>query len=274
MNYLKQLKRVPVKLRSAETLSYAQRVLDNGGTISEGSVDAIEKFVQDCKGNGIWAKLLEVAPFAGGNLNAALVKLVYPAGIAGVITNVNFVSGDYVETGASGGLNGDGLTKYLNTGWNAQTHLTDAAHFSFYLRDDLSGASGNRACLGALSGGDHYWLGALTPASAGSFRFGGTITAASGEPFNKGFYLGSRINTTDSRIYKNGVLMETKTNAVTHARPNLGLYAFAFNNAGAAGALLPGRGSFYSIGQALSDAEAASLNEAVVTLQRNLNRAV
>jgi hypothetical protein len=273
MNLLKSLSYIPIKRYNPETLDYRDRIVANGGTISDASVDAIEKFVEDCKNALIWDKLLEVAPFAGTNLNAALVKLVYPAGVPGVITNVNFVSGDYTETGANGGLLGDGATKYLNTGFNAQTYLPDNAHLSFYLREDVS-VAGNRGLLGTISGTDQYWLGSLTPASQVNVRLAQTISATLAAPMNKGFYIGARSSGSLLRLFKNGVLAATDTTAVVHARPNLNLYAFGWNAAGAAGAYVPARGSFYSIGQALSTTDAAALNDAVQTLQRNLNRDV
>src|SRR5688500_6622197 len=101
-----------------------------------------------------------------------MVKLVYPGGVPGVITNVNFVAGDYNETGANGGLLADGTTKYLNTGFNAQTYLPDNAHLSFYLREDV-GAAGNRSLIGTLAGSDQYWLGSIAPASQANARLGG-----------------------------------------------------------------------------------------------------
>ena len=272
MNYLKGLRHVPVKLYNLETVSYYNRVIANGGSISDASLNAVEKFVQDCKNALIWDKLMEVGPFAGSDLNAALVKLIYPGGGSGVLTNVNFVAGDYNESGVNGGLNGDGATKYLNTGFNAQGSLPDNAHLSLYLREDVSAAS-NRALIGTINGTDQYWLGAITNTQT-NIRLGETITATLAQNMSKGFYIGSRSAANSLKLYKNGAAVASDVTAVTHAKPNLNLFVFAFNSAGVAAAHFPGRGSFYSIGQGLSDGEAQALHEAVRTLQRNLNREV
>jgi hypothetical protein len=64
MNLLKGLRRVPVKLRNLETVAYYNRILANGGSISDASLDAVEKFVQDCKNGLVWDKLIE-APIRG-----------------------------------------------------------------------------------------------------------------------------------------------------------------------------------------------------------------
>ena len=61
MNLLTKLNYLPVRRYNPETTDYVMRVIANGGTISDASVDAIEKFVQDCKNALIWDKLLEVA---------------------------------------------------------------------------------------------------------------------------------------------------------------------------------------------------------------------
>lgn len=272
MNLLKGLRHVPVKLYNLETLSYYNRVMASGGSISDASLNAVEKFVQDCKNALIWDKLIEVAPFAGTNLNAALVKLIFAGGGASALTNVNFVADDYAETGPNGGLLGDGATKYLNTGFNAQTMLPDNAHLSFYLRDDVV-ASGNRVLIGAINVSDQYWIGALTNTQSNT-RLGQVAAATLAQNMTKGFYLGSRSAANALKLYKDGALVASDTTAITHSKPNLNLFAFGFNTGGVPGAYVPGRGSFYSIGHALNDAEALALHEAVRTLQRNLGREI
>jgi hypothetical protein len=267
------MKGIRVKLYNPETLSYRDRILANGGSISEFSLDAVEKFVRDCKNALIWDKFLEVGTFAGTGLSAALVKLVYPAGDSGVLTNVNFVAGDYVETGSSGGLLGDGATKYLNTGLNVSASLPDNAHLSAYLRDDV-GVTGNRSLLGALSGSDQYWLGSVTPPSSMLCRLGQLAAANYTQPMFKGFYAAARASANSLRFFKDGQLAVSDATTVTHNKPSQQIFLFAFNSSGTPGGFLPARLSFYSIGQALSDFDSAALHTAVRTLQTNLNRSI
>ncbi|MGV3771998.1 MAG: hypothetical protein ACO1QB_03790 [Verrucomicrobiales bacterium] len=273
MNLLKTIRGVRVKLYNPETIAYRDRIISNGGSIAETSLDAIEKFVIDCKNASIWDKFLEVGPFAGTGLNAALVKLVYPGGGSGVLTNVNFVSGDYVETGTNGGLLGDGATKYLNTGFNLQTSLPDNAHFSACMRDDV-GVAGNRSMIGAVSGSDQYWMGSVTPASSMACRMGQLATASMGQAMLRGFYAAVRSTSNQLRFYKDGIMTGSDSSAVAHTKPNQPIYLFAFNSAGTPGAFLPSRLSFYSIGEPLNEQETAALHDAVRTLQRNLNRSI
>src|SRR5688572_167249 len=188
MKFLKTLSKLPRGWRD-ETLQYADRVAANGGAISQASLVAIDEFVRACQVAGIWSKFIEVGPFAGSNLNAAMVKLVYQPAAGSVLTNSSFVSGDYVETGANGGLLGDG-TKFLNTNVQATT-LPDNGHFSFYLREDIT-SGGNKSLLGAVDASNQYWMGALTPGAAVDLRYGALISASASSTLNKGFYTGVR----------------------------------------------------------------------------------
>jgi hypothetical protein len=269
MNFLKTLRYVPARVFRAETQAYADRIALNGGSISEASLIAVDKFVGDCKAANIWSKLIEVGPFAGTNLNAALVKLVYQSGGSGVLTNSNFVSGDYVETGSSGGLLGDG-TKYLNTGVVA-TSLPDMGHLSFYLREDVV-QTGNRMLMGAAAGGDQTWIGGLIPASNFDVRYNQSVTATGGGAFVKGFYIGTRETNTSLVGYRDGASIATASSLATSTRPSFAMYLWGYNNAGAATARIALRGSFYSMGDSLNATEAAALNTAVRALQLALNR--
>ena len=183
MKLLKKLSNLPRGWRD-ETLQYADRIAANGGSITQASLVAIDTFVRACQVAGIWSKFIEVGPFAGSNLNAAMVKLVYQPAAGSVLTNSNFVSGDYVETGSNGGLSGDG-TKFLNTNVQATT-LPDNGHYSFYLREDIVSGT-NKGLIGALDGSNQDWMGALGPGSAVDLRYGALVSATAAGTMAKGF---------------------------------------------------------------------------------------
>src|SRR5687767_13716694 len=111
MNLLTKLNYVPVRRYNPETTDYVMRVISNGGTISDASVNALATFVQDCNIALTCEKLVEVVTFASVGLVVATVKIVHPAGLPGLLTNVYFVSGGYDETGVKGGSLIDGATK-------------------------------------------------------------------------------------------------------------------------------------------------------------------
>jgi hypothetical protein len=270
MNLLKSLSNLPRGWR-AETLDYADRIAANGGSISQATLIAIDNFVRACVLAGIWSKFIEVGPFAGSNLNAAMVKLVYQPAAGGVLTNSNFLSSDYVETGSNGGLAGDG-TKYLNTNVQAST-LPDNGHLSFYLREDISGG-GNKGLLGGLDGSNQYWLGALNPGVTIDARYGGLTVASASTGFTKAFYTIVRESSVSLVYYRDGASIATNSSATGTTKPSVSLHAWAFNSLGTATGRINARGSFYSIGQTLTPTETLALHNAVRTLQVALNRAV
>jgi len=270
MNLLKTLSNLPRGWR-AETLQYADNVAANGGSISQASLVAIDNFVRACQVAGIWSKFIEVGPFAGSNLNAAMVKLVYQPAAGSVLTNSSFVSADYVETGSNGGLAGDG-TKFLNT--NVQTTtLPDNGHYSFYLREDIL-SGGNKSLIGALDASNQYWMGALSPGAAVDLRYGALVSASAAGTLSKGFYTGVREAANSLVYYRDGASLVTASSVTGTTKPAIPIYAWGFNSSGSSGARLNARGSFYSVGQALAASEVLALHNAVKNLQVALNRAV
>src|SRR5436190_1859601 len=225
MNLLKTLSNLPRGWRD-ETLQYADRIAANGGSISQGSLVAIDNFVRACQVAGIWSKFIEVGPFAGSNLNAAMVKLVYQLAAGSVLTNSSFVSGDYVETGANGGLLGDG-TKFLNTNVQAST-LPDNGHYSFYLREDNS-SGGNRSLIGGLDASNQYWMGALTPGVDVDLRYGALTTITYSGTFNKGFYTGVREASNSLSYYRDGALLASSSTVTGTTKPAVSVFAWAYN---------------------------------------------
>src|SRR5436190_8249393 len=270
MNLLKTLSNLPRGWRD-ETLQYADRIAANGGSITQASLVAIDSFVRACQVAGIWSKFIEVGPFAGSNLNAAMVKLVYQPAAGSVLTNSSFVSGDYVETGASGGLNGDG-TKFLNTNVQATT-LPDNGHYSFYLREDITSGS-NKGLIGALDASNQYWMGALTPNVSLDLRFGALVLATTSGVLTKGFYMGVRESSTSLTYYRDGASIATASSAAGTTKPAYPIHMWGYNSSGSSGARINARGSFYSIGQALTPTEVGALHNAVRNLQSALNRAI
>ena len=96
-----------------ETRDYMEIIRANGGGIQVSTLQAVDMFVRSGMDSGFWAKLMEVYPLCGNDLTTALVKLKYTANA--LLTAVNMVAADYQETGASGGVAGNGSTKYLNS---------------------------------------------------------------------------------------------------------------------------------------------------------------
>jgi hypothetical protein len=259
---------VPPRAVASELAAYAARIATAGGTIGATSLAAIGGFIQTCQLLNIWDKLVDVGPFAGNQLAAALVKLKYPTG-TGLLTNQNFVGGDYTE---ATGLLGNGATKYLETNITFQDHVSPAyLTMAIYSRTAI--VAGDPAC--AL-GADNVWLGAN--------HDGGTIDAdfscaentfpVSGESA-AGFYAATVENPEQKiRIYDSSGVIAGPVDA--GAAEDNEVFLFARNNTSGAGAeeFWPGRLSFYALGLGMNAAEIAKLYFAVQALQEQLNREV
>jgi hypothetical protein len=253
---------------ASELTDYSTRLVAAGGTISAVSLAAVGGFIQNCKLFNLWDKLIDVAPFAGNQLAGALVKLKYPTG-TGLLTNNNFVNGDYTE---ATGLLGNGTTKYLETNINLQDHV-DAASVTMAIYSRTAIVAGTPAiALGA----DATWIGANNdvPSIEGNFTIDGSFVASAEDA--AGFYALAVENPEQKvRLYDRSGLIAPANLDAGGAQDNE-VFVFANNNTSEAGAeaFWPGRLSFYALGLGMNADEIAKLHTAVQALQEQLNREV
>lgn len=137
-----------------EAAAWRSAVVANGGSVSASTMKAVSTFCAAIDAAGIRDRFYRLSLMAGSNLNAALVPLYRGPSRTGTqygnATDTNngpFVSGDYVETGASGGLKGNGSTKYLDTGLAGTTFSAGDRHCSAYWNANAT-LTGNRAFIG------------------------------------------------------------------------------------------------------------------------------
>jgi hypothetical protein len=222
--------------------------------------------------------------FCGTGLNACLTPLYRAASLGdtqlGNTTDTNvgglFVSGNYNETGASGGLAGNGSNKYLNTGFPTNTLSASDRHLAAYPITWPNGGYqyflGSESAAGASQ--QQFAIGHFDFADKGSFAFGpnagagylsSTTSISSG-----GMWLG--VNTSGSgTIYRNGVADGTRS--LTAATPTAAeIYAFAVNRNGGGANYFNGRIGGYSIGLSMTAAQAAAYNTAMQAFQAALTR--
>lgn len=106
-----------------EAVDWHNRVLVNGGCVSNSTLKAVSNFCRRIDAGGIRGKFSRLNLICGEDLTSARTPLYSGLSFTGtqygngIDTNVNLVSADYTERGSSGGLNaGSGGTKYLDTG--------------------------------------------------------------------------------------------------------------------------------------------------------------
>ena len=278
----------PTQNQHPEAADWANRVRTNGGAAVSGStLLAVSRFCRAIDAAGIRSKFRRLNLFCGTS-DASLVAVRTPlyrgesrTGTqygSSLDTNVNFVEGDYTETGASGGLLGNGTSKYLNTGFNVD-QLPGAAncHIASYIRGTQDIASA-RTLVGVLFNGvtDRYRLFLqLSGSSAPNYGIQTELGKATAAGIvnrintNGGLILASRTSTTSLTIYDDAVSVATTatiTDETTGASP---FFVFARNGPVE---YYNGRMAAYSIGAGLSDAEATSYYSAMNTFQTALSR--
>ncbi len=263
-----------VSITDVDVIAYKTAILTNSGIINTQDLLSHEIFVQSLKEDGIWDKLFEVGTYAGDNLNAALVKLKAGVGTSRFLVNNNFVSADY---GRTMGLQGNGTTKYLKTGFIPSLIMT---------KNDTSLGVYNASSVAAVGSMGTYSSSGTTvfdlfyPYSDSTLYVdmydatvgAGRITSLITNNVKFGLISASRISSTLLSLYKRGIFLTSGVGAVTGNLPATEMYLFARNDSGSAAFFSSYRDTFYFFGKGLTDAEMALLNIHVEALQINLGR--
>ncbi len=267
-----------------EAIDWASRVSANGGTISTTVLRAVSDFCAAIDRDGLRDRFLRLGIFSGGNLSGALVPLYRSTSFGGTVignatdTNINFVSGDFTESGASGGLTGNGTTKYLDCGTSI---LSQAGVGSVHL--SVSGSSltsgGSDASMIGGSSASANNISVLQGRSGGVarniFYANGTPTAllVSSSAASSGQIIGTAVSTTDMRIFQNGTqngstLTTTRSGTLTTSP----VFVFTVGVAGVPQSVSSARLTTYSIGLGLTAAQAAAFSAARAALDTTLGR--
>lgn len=231
---------------------------------------AICQLVKDLKTNSLWDKLIAVYPFIGATASAHALNLKDPRNLD-VSFRLTFTGGfTHSETGCLP----DG-----SSGW-AETYLIPSSHvpgttsisLGYYSRNADSGnrmgfsnASGNRLFLYL-----HFASGDLTIldcyGTSGGFRASATAAGTAG------FLIGSRISSTDSKLFKNGVQIGATQSTTMNNLPSTGsMQMFRQSN----GTLYSNwECAFGMIGTGLTSGDVAALNTIVEAYQDTLGRGV
>lgn len=252
----------------------AQAFFTASGLTGATELNAINQLVLDLKGYGIWAKMKAIYPFVGGTAALHKWNLKDPQD-----TNAAFrlvFNGGWTHS-ANGALP-NGVNGYANPFLNPNVSLTLLnTHLSFYSRTSAIG-NGKRD-IGAFMGpystpsfsigtntgvllSDHYWF--------TTNRMSRTI------PNAQGLMLTSRTNDTTHKAYRNGVQLgatDTVSNA-GNTMPNAPLFIGAANSDFGAIGFSTKEYAFASIGDGLTDTEAANFYTAVQAYQTTLSRQV
>lgn len=263
-----------------EAAAWRSAVVANGGSVSASTMKAVSTFCAAIDKANIRDRFYRLNLFAGTGLSACLVPLYRGQSRTGTQfgnttdTNVGpFVSGDYVETGASGGLTSNGTSKYLNTGFKADTLGQTDRHLSMV--GVTTGASASKYFIGMDNfgcGSNAFW-GIMTGSANPSLYM---IRAQSGATNSTSFSsTGGYVVVSgngSAAAYADGVSAVTGQPG-TYTAPNLDIYTHALNRCGSVGDYTAARLKSYSIGAAMTAGQVTSFYNAMLAFQTALSRA-
>lgn len=242
-------------------------------------VSAINTLINGLKANNLWAKMKAVYPFVTDKTlqadMAAQMKfnLVNPQD-SDAAFRLAFSGGwTYSTNGAQpNGTNGFADTKLIPS---AVLSSANSTHLSYYSRTNTT--TNNGVEYGSFAAGYAYGmvLAANRNSNAACFINTNNTTAINPGNINSmAYFIGSRVSSSLLNFYRNNTLLGTNTNsATTNLSTNL-IYLCAENAGSGAAAFSSKQCAFASIGDGLTDAEAALLYQLVQEYQTTLNRSV
>lgn len=275
------LNRLPPIVSNTDAQDWINRVYTAGGTVSMTTAAAVNNFCSTIDAAGIRDRFYRLNLFCGDNLTACLVPLYRGQSLGGTQfgnatdTNNSFVSGDYVETGVTGGLKGDGSAKYLNTGLNVSDLPLGNRHISVY---EVTKAAGQyRVSIGNRNTNAFFELDRELD-SPPTYTFYG-MSEGGGRPASDIAYttssvhfLGQNASTTLSTLFKNGVAVGSNSLGTVTTAPTAPVFVFALRNGAIVSDFSDVRLGSYSLGLSMTDAQVAAYTSAMRTFQAALGR--
>jgi hypothetical protein len=256
----------------ADADDWASRVVANGGSVSDSTMDAVYRLCMQLSSAGLRQRFFRVGIFAGSGLNAALVPLYRGPSLSGTQyghatdTNVGpFVSSDYAE---DAGLTGNGSSKYLDTGFPMNTLPSTTSGHAAVSCKNRSSTSAFCGMVGVnLAGGSGF--GVATDATV--YAQWGSFANASNNA--NGLLVASRTSATSLVAYAAGAAIATTSTSTTPTASTLNAAVFVSRNSASSHTFFDARTyGFYSIGTGLSAAEVSALTNAVNVFQATLGR--
>lgn len=231
---------------------------------------AIDQLVIGLKSANIYSKFKAIYPFVGGIGGKHRFNLIKPT----------MLFSDFYLTFYGGGV-------HSATGWKcngvdaaADTSIIPITHMASNQNNMCFSAYVRERPKGTLVGTDNLQRTVLVPNNTGTsagvsyYALNSTNSSVTTTnlPLTGGFYMNTRLDNTNLKLFKNGVLNSSVTN-VTTGLDNLSILLGA-RNGNPASLYSDNEFAFASIGSGLTDAEALAFYNVVQTYQTTLNRQV
>jgi hypothetical protein len=261
----------PVSGYDADALAFFARVTTAGGTLSTTEMNATNQLIVDMKYYGLWDSMKAVYPMVGASA-AACAQNLKSSSFTGM-----FSSG---WTFASTGVTPNGTSAYFNTKLIPSTNISSASsnHISFYSRTNQSTAPNCEMGAFDTSTNTPIVMLAINSNASGAAKYElrhfcenglfGLAPPAS----TLGFACNTKTTSGAVRGFWNNSLIGTAT--VTDALTNKEVYISARNSDGTADTFSVKQCAFASIGDGLTDTQAANFYTVVQAFQTTLGRQV
>jgi hypothetical protein len=263
-----------------EAQAWRNAVIANGGTVSGSTLTAVSNFCRSIDAAGIRDRFYRLNLFAGTGLSAALVPLYRGQSLGGTQfgnatdTNSNFVSGDYVETGATGGLQGNGSTKHLATGLPMTFAGSNQTHASVGFIPNT--ATNYTVLLGArynLTGSYAHEVAGTFATFRPSVFSNGAATSAFSPAGGRNTFLQSWSGAGNfQNYYSRNTLLTGGAGGAYSATNTTPFLVFAGDISGTVSQRFNGNIDYYSIGLAFTDSQRNAYADAITAFRTALSR--
>ncbi len=238
-------------------------------------IDAINNMVWALVGNGIWTKLKAIYPVLGGTAATHKFNLKDPRDVDAAF-RLSFLGGGWTHN--SNGMTPNGTSSYANTFLIPSTALTlNNTHLSYYTGTTTVGNIQRDISVFVSGGNPSYSLGTNTNQLISDCYYFSlnrlTVTMTNGS----GLICASRTSQTVHKAFRNGAQIGSTDTGSTSGQvlPNGELFIGAVNNTtGGVSAFSNKNYRLVTIGDGLTDVEAAALYSIVQAYQQKLGRAV
>jgi len=242
------------------------------GIENQTQMDAVNQLSIDLKAYSLWDKMRAIYPFIGGSASTHKFNLKDSRDLDAAY-RLAFSGG---WTHSSTGILPNGTNTFANTYFSTSLLTLNSGHISYYSRTVSTSISTEIG--GGNPSPDSYTL-IQTRSHVNSANtyvwYNNTITIDNVPGVNSaGFFIGTRTASNAIKLFRNANVV-INGSAATNTTSIHPLYIGAYNNASISALYFGNKeGAFASIGEGLSDAEAANLNYVVQKYQNSLGRII
>jgi hypothetical protein len=232
---------------------------------------AIVDLVKDLKSNGIWSKMKAIYPFVGGTATTHKWNLKDPRDVDAAF-RLTFTGG---WTHSANGILPNGTNAYADTRMIATTLSNSSTCVSVYSRTNSDGSYFD---IGASNEGSTQLISIYSRLSGNAISDSGNYLTSRISATNAnslGYFISSRTASNVFRLYKNGAQIGSSTNNDTNGMPSTNILLSAVFIPSAGYTQYSNRQlAFSTIGDGLTDTDAANLYTIVQKYQTTLGRQV